>query len=96
MTPPPVSSSSSQEPPAAPKPEGMSDGISSAVNAPPAAAPTIMQLIELLGHFVAQTANQPVHEPRMPEMLAKGHSAVPKFDDEPANLKSYCNSCSKL
>ena len=51
--------------------------------------PTTVQLMELLGHFVAQSANQPAHEPRMLEMPAKEHSAVPKFDDEPANLESY-------
>jgi len=85
----PTATSALQEPPVALKPEGAPDGIPPAVNAPPAAAPTTAQLIELLGHFVVQLANQPAHEPRTPEMPAKGHSAALKFDDEPANLESY-------
>ena len=85
----PTTTSTLQEPPVAPKPEGVPDGIPPAINAPPAAAPTTAQLIELLGHFVAQSANQLAHEPRTPEMPAKGHSAAPKSNDEPANLESY-------
>jgi len=78
----PAATSSLQEPPVAPKPEGAPDGI-------PPTVPTTVQLIELIGHFVAQTANQPAHELQMLEMPAKGHSAAPKFDDKPANLESY-------
>jgi len=89
MTTPPAPSSSFQEPPVGPKPESASDGILPPVGIPPLAMPTAMQLMELLRHFVVQSANQPAHEPKTPEMPAKGHSAAPKFDDEPANLKSY-------
>jgi len=58
----PATTSSLQEPPVAPKPKGASDGIPPTVNAPPAAVPIMVQLIELIGHFIAQMANQPAHE----------------------------------
>ena len=89
MTTPPAPSSSFQEPPVGLKPESASDGIPPPVGIPPLAMPTAAQLMELLGHFVAQSANQPAHEPKTPKMPAKGHSTAPKFDDEPANLESY-------
>jgi len=89
MTTPPAPSSSFQEPPVGPKPESASDRIPPPVGIPPLAMPTAMQLMELLRHFVVQLANQPGHEPKTPEMPAKGHSTAPKFNDEPANLESY-------
>ena len=70
--------------------ENPSDIIPLATPAPPPVAPNpAAQLMELLGQFVAQSANQPAHEPKMPEMPAKGHSTAPKFNDEPTNLESY-------
>ena len=89
MTTPPAPSSSFQEPPVGPNPESASDGIPPPVSIPPLTMPTAVQLMELLRHFVVQSANQPTHEPRTPEMPVKGHSATPKFNDEPANLESY-------
>ena len=89
MTTPPAPSSSFQETPVGPKPESTSDGIPPPAGIPPLTTPTATQLMELLGHFIVQSANQPMHEPRTLEMHAKGHSAMPKFDDEPANLESY-------
>jgi len=90
MTTPPVASSSSQQPITVSKMENPSDIIPPATPASPSVAPhPAAQLMELLGQFVAQLANHPAHEPKTPEMPAKGHSTAPKFDDEPANLESY-------
>jgi hypothetical protein len=57
----------------------------------PSAPPATGQTWTLTPDMLAQLfhATQPIHEPKTPEMPAKGHSAAPKFDDEPANLESY-------
>jgi len=90
MTTLPVTSSSSQQPITVSKMENPSDIVPLATPAPPPVAPNpAAQLMELFGQFVAQSANQPVYEPKTPEMPAKGYSTAPKFDDEPANLESY-------
>jgi len=56
---------------------------------PPVTLNPAAQVMELLSQFVVQSANQPAHKPKMPEIPAKEHSTVPKFDDKPANLESY-------
>jgi hypothetical protein len=85
----PAAASSSQEPPIASKLEGAPEEVPPVTPAPPA-GPTreTTELMDFLGQLLAR-ASVPPSEPKIPEMPAKGHSAAPKFDDEPANLESY-------
>ena len=89
----PTESTSEQCPPS-PKLENMSSDPLLSGGVPPttgqALPPNFTVSPELLFQLMQQMHQPtPAPEPRTPEMSAKGHLSAPKFDDEPANLKSY-------